>query len=471
MNGIKLSLDLKLGQQLTMTPQLQQAIRLLQLPVLELSTQIEQALAENVMLERDEPADSIESAEPTPDTEEPAVIVDEGDDPAPWGEMSGAGSRSDNWSDDSYRSELADRSEETLRDHLLWQLEMEHFTPREVVIGQAIVDSINEDGYLTESLDEIRSALSAEADFTPAEVETTLTKIQALDPAGIGARDLAECVGIQLRLLDAQIPGRDDALRIASAHLDLVADKQHAALRRHLGISETDLEAAIALVRACHPRPGSAIQSSTAEYIIPDVYVRKQDGRWIIEVNRSIAPRLKVNQTYADMLRGSSGHADLRTQLTEARWLVRSLEIRHDTMRKVASCIVERQIEFLEHGEEAMKPMVLRDVAEAIDMHESTISRVTSNKYMHTPRGVFELKYFFSSQLAAADGSEQSSTAIRAKIRRLVGAENPQKPLSDSKIVTLLAEEGITIARRTVAKYREALRIAPSSERRQRPVN
>ncbi len=471
MNGMKLSLDVKLGQQLTMTPQLQQAIRLLQLPVLELSTQIEQALAENVMLERDESAESNESAEPEPELAEAAVIADEGDDPAPWSEMSGAGTRSDNWSDDSYRSELADHSDETLRDHLLWQLEMEHFSPREVVIGQSIVDSINEDGYLTESLDEIRGTLAAEAEFTPAEVEATLIKIQALDPAGIGARDLGECIAIQLRLLDPQVPGRDDALRIASAHLDLVAEKQHAALRRHLGISEEDLEAAIALVRACHPRPGAAIQTSTAEYIIPDVYVRKQDSQWVVEVNRSIAPRLKVNQTYADMLRGSSGHADLRTQLTEARWLVRSLEIRHDTMRKVAMCIVERQIDFLEHGEEAMKPMVLRDIAEAIEMHESTISRVTSNKYMHTPRGVFELKYFFSSQLAAADGSEQSSTAIRAKIRRLVGAENPQKPLSDSKIVTLLAKEGITIARRTVAKYREALRIAPSSERRQRPVH
>jgi RNA polymerase sigma-54 factor len=464
MSGAKLSLDLKLGQQLTMTPQLQQAIRLLQLPVLELSNEIEQALADNVMLEREEPA------EPAPDAEDQIVVAGNNDETTTWNENSGSTARSDNWSDDSRRPELADRSEETLRDHLLWQLEMEHFSPREVIIGQSIVDSINEDGYLTESLADIHESLIGEAEFTSQEIEQTLTKVQALDPAGIGARDLAECLGIQLRLLDERVPGRDTACRIARSHLDLVADQEYSTLRRRLGITEEELDTALALVRACHPRPGSAIQSSTAEYIIPDVYVRKQDGKWIVEANRSISPQLKVNQTYAELLRSSGGHADLRNQLQEARWLVRSLEIRHDTVLKVAMCIVKRQIDFLEHGEEAMKPMVLRDIAEAIDMHESTISRVTSNKYMHTTRGVFEFKYFFSSQLAATDGSEQSSTAIRAKIRRLIGAENPQKPLSDSKIVTLLANEGIKIARRTVAKYREALKIAPSSERRQRPA-
>ena len=465
MANMKLSLDLKLGQQLTMTPQLQQAIRLLQMPVLELSTQIEQALAENVMLEYEEPA------EPILETEEPAVISGERDELNLWNDNAGSSARSDNWSDDSQRLELADRSEETLREHLLWQLEIEHFSPREVVIGQSIVDSINEDGYLTESLEEIHQSLASEAEFTSDEVTKTLTKIQALDPAGIGARDLAECIGIQLHLLDKQIPGRDTACRIAKSNLDLVADHEFSSLRRLLEVSEEELDAALALVKACHPRPGSAIQSSTAEYITPDVYVRKQDGTWLVEVNRSIAPRLRVNQTYAELLRSSGGHADLRVQLQEARWLVRSLEIRHDTVLKVAMSIVKRQVDFLEQGEEAMKPMVLRDIAEEIEMHESTISRVTSNKYMHTTRGVFEFKYFFSSQLAATDGSEQSSTAIRAKIRRVIGAENPQKPLSDSKIVTLLADEGIKIARRTVAKYREALKIAPSSERKQRPTN
>ena len=241
-------------------------------------------------------------------------------------------------------------------------------------------------------------------------------------------------------------------------------------LRRRLGVSDEELDTALTLVRACHPRPGSAIQSTAAEYVVPDVFVRKQDGKWIVEVNRSVAPRLRVNQTYADMLRGKGEHATLRTQLQEAKFLVRSLEIRHDTLMKVALCIVERQIEFLEHGEEHMRPMVLRDVAEAIEMHESTVSRVTANKYMHTPRGVFEFRYFFSSQLTASDGSEQSSTAIRAKIRRLIGQENPEKPLSDSKIGALLADEGIKVARRTVAKYREAMKIPSSSERKQRPA-
>jgi len=464
MSGMKLSLEMKLGQQLTMTPQLQQAIRLLQMPVLELSTQIEQALAENVMLEQEEPAET------TAEVEAPVVVARDSDETNLWNDHAGSNARSDNWSDDSQRMEIADRSEESLREHLLWQLEMEHFSPREVVIGQSIVDSINEDGYLTESLADIHESLAGEAEFSHAEVEQTLIKVQALDPAGIGARDLGECLGIQLRLLATDVPGRDAACHIAASCLDMVADHEYPALRRRLGISEEELNIALALVRACHPRPGSAIASSTAEYIIPDVYVRKQDGKWIVEVNRSIAPRLRVNQTYAELLRGSGGHANLRTQLQEARWLVRSLEIRHDTVLKVAMKIVERQVAFLEHGEESMKPMVLRDIAEEIEMHESTVSRVTSNKYMHTTRGVFEFKYFFSSQLAATDGSEQSSTAIRAKMRRFIGAENPQKPLSDSKIVTLLTNEGIKIARRTVAKYREALKIAPSSERKQRPT-
>jgi RNA polymerase sigma-54 factor len=240
-------------------------------------------------------------------------------------------------------------------------------------------------------------------------------------------------------------------------------------LRRKLAVSDAELEAALALLRACHPRPGSAIQPATAEYVVPDVFVRKHDGKWIVEVNRSLAPRLRVNQAYAQMLRGNGEHSALRTQLQEARWLVRSLEIRNDTLLKVARCIVKRQSEFFEHGEECMKPMILRDVAESVEMHESTISRVTSGKYMHTPRGVFELRYFFSSQLTSDDGSEQSSTAIRAKIRKLIGQENPASPLSDSRIAELLQADGVNVARRTVAKYREAMNIAPSSERRKRP--
>lgn len=454
-----------------MTPQLQQAIRLLQMPLLELNTQIEQALAENVMLESEEPEDLPSGTNERNEREDsPAVVAGQGEIPGAWNDYPIGGSRGDPWSDDSRRPELADRSDESLHEHLLWQLEMEHFSPREIIIGQTLIDYINDDGYLTETLENIHETLNTEADFSLDEIQQTLSKLQALDPVGIGARNLSECISIQLRQLDDTIPGRELALRITESFLDLVAEQQYAILRRRLGVSEDDLDIAIALVRSCHPRPGSAIQSSSAEYIIPDVYVRRQDDKWIVEVNRSIAPKLRVNQAYAKLLRGNGQHANLRTQLQEAKWLVRSLEIRHDTLLKVAMCIVDRQIEFLENGEEAMKPMILRDVAEAVDLHESTISRVTANKYMHSPRGIFEFRYFFSSQLSATDGSEQSSTAIRAKIRRFIGQENPTKPLSDSKIVELLAEEGIKIARRTVAKYRESIKIAPSSERRQRPA-
>ncbi len=469
MAGMKPSLQLRVSQQLVMTPQLQQALRLLQLPVLELNTQLEEALAENLMLELEEGADSPEEPElAAPEPEAPVAAAAESDDTGPW-DVRDNNRSGDLWADDNRRPEIADRSDETLREHLLWQLEMDHFTPREATIGTAVVDALNEDGYLTESLEEICRALPADAGFTLAEVEATLPRLQTLDPAGVAARSLAECIAIQLRQLDDDTPGRELALRIAANHLDQVAAQKYSSLRIELEVSEADLEIALGLVRGCHPRPGAAIAPANSEYVIPDVYVRKQDGRWLVEVNRSGAPRLRVNQAYADMLRGTQ-HETLRHQLQEARFLVRSLEIRDDTLMKVALCVVERQTEFLEHGEEAMKPMILKDVAESVGMHESTISRVTANKYMHTPRGVVPFRYFFSSQLTGTDGSEQSSTAIKARIRRLIGQENPAKPLSDSRIAQLLKDEGSTVARRTVAKYREALRIPPSSERKQQSV-
>jgi RNA polymerase sigma-54 factor len=482
---MKPSLQLRLGQQLTMTPQLQQAIRLLQLPIMELNTQLQEMLEANIMLELEDPperevesqepgAEAIESSPKSEETEElqidpdeSGVLSDEVTDSTLWDDVPDT-NRSDPWSRDDRQSELPDTAGQTLRDHLLWQLQMEHFSPREVTIGQAIIDYINDDGYLTETEEGILAMLPAESAFTADEVHTTLTKVQALDPAGVGARTLAECIELQLRPLDPLVSGRDLALTIAREHLDLVAEQQPAMLRRTLGVSDEDLAEALALVRSCHPRPGSAVQATTPEYVVPDVYVRKVDGKWIVEVNHSLAPRLRVNQTYAQMLRGNGEHGALKSQLQEARWLVRSLEIRHETLLKVARCIVQRQKEFLEHGEEQMKPMILRDVAETVQLHESTISRVTSNKYMHTPRGVFELRYFFSSQLSGDDGAEQSSTAIRAKIKKLIGQENPEEPLSDSRIAELLHADGVTVARRTVAKYREALKIAPSSERRRK---
>jgi len=460
----KLSLQLKLGQQLTMTPQLQQAIRLLQMPVMELNAQIEEALETNLMLEQDEPESGNNDSAENDSTESDVVEGDEYENP--WDEGSGSGERGPD-----FQVELSDTSAETLKEHLLWQLEMEHFEPREVVVGQAIVDYINDDGYLTETPSGILATLPADGAFSIDEVEATLAKVQVLDPVGVGARDLAECVRVQLGLLRTDTPGRELAIRITEDSLGLVADNELAMLRRNLSASDEELEQALELIKACHPRPGSAISNETPEYIIPDVYIRKQDNRWVVEVNRSTSPKLHINQAYASALASGEAHSTLRSQLQEARWLIRSLEIRNETLLKVAICIVERQVDFLEHGEEAMKPMVLRDVAEAVEMHESTISRVTTNKYMHTPRGVFEFRYFFSSQLSSADGSGESSTAVRARIKRLVGEENPLKPLSDSKLAQLLEAEGSNVARRTVAKYREALNIPPSSERKKRATH
>lgn len=493
---MKPALQLRLGQQLTMTPQLQQAIRLLLLPVTELNTQLEQLLAENVMLDVEEADDGVAEhtvefdamrADPasggTPEDETPVDTWDDGASEAAeavpaadteegdsllWNEA-GSGS-GNNWEGEDHRPEPSDRSSETLHAHLLWQLETEQFSEPEVLMGQALVDAMNDAGYLTEPLPAILEALTGLGNFTLADLEQALTKVQGLDPVGVGARDLGECIRIQLGHLAEDTPGRDLAIAITLDGLDLVAEQQFAILRRRLEVSEADLDIALALIRNCHPKPGLAVQPASPDYIVPDVYVRKRNGQWVVDINRSITPRLKVNQTYADLVRGDSDHATLRNQLQEARWLVRSLEIRNDTLLKVAICIVDRQADFLDQGEEAMRPMVLRDVAELVEMHESTISRVTANKYMYTPRGMFEFRHFFSSQVTGNDGSEQSSTAIRAKLRKLIAQENPAKPLSDSQLASLLERQGIQVARRTVAKYREGMQIAPSGERRRRPA-
>jgi RNA polymerase sigma-54 factor len=462
---LKPTLQLKLGQTLTMTPQLQQAIRLLQLPVLDLNAQIQDALEENVMLEMEDLPDVPRTDADTTAEIETLRAEDR------WQATSTARIQDGGWNGEGRPiSEFADQSGQTLREHLLWQLEMEDFTPRQTIIGEAIIDSINDDGYLTADLEEIVASLEDEAQVTPDEAGETLAKVQSFDPVGVGARSIAECLVLQLRQLDPATPGVDLAIRIAQRHLDLVASRNYSELRRSLHASDEDLHDAVALVKGCNPKPGLAVSPAATEYVIPDVFVRKVDGRWQVEISPTGIPRLSVNQQYARLLRGSGDHAVLRTQLQEARWLIRSLEIRNETLMKVATSIVSRQTEFLEQGDEAMKPMVLRDIADEIGMHESTISRVTTNKYMHTPRGVFEFKYFFSSHLASADGEDQSSTSVRAKIRKLIGAENPAKPLSDSKITKLLADQGISVARRTVAKYRESMNIGSSSERRKRPA-
>ncbi len=462
---LKPSLQLKLGQTLTMTPQLQQAIRLLQLPVLDLNAQIQDALEENIMLEMEDLPDVPQTnGESTAEVE---TIKTEDTWQTPTAERMGESGYS---GEGRPISEFADESGETLREHLLWQLEMEHFTPREAQIGEAIVDAISDEGYLRESLQDILEVVDTDPEATLAEVEGVLTKVQGLDPVGVGARSISECIILQLRQLDRDTPGLELAEVLARDHLDLVATRQHGELRRSLRTTEEELQTALALVKGCNPKPGLAVSPAAAEYVVPDVFVRKIDNRWQVEISPTGVPKLSVNQTYANLLRGNGDHAVLRSQLQEARWLIRSLEIRNETLLKVATSIVARQTGFLDHGDEHMKPMVLRDIAEEIGMHESTISRVTTNKYMHTPRGVFEFKYFFSSHLASATGEDQSSTSVRAKIKRYIAAENPRKPLSDSKIANLLAAEGIKVARRTVAKYREAMNIASSSERRQRPA-
>ena len=460
---LKPTLQLKLGQSLTMTPQLQQAIRLLQLPILDLNAQIQEALEENIMLEMEDLPDVPRtSGDSTAEVE--TIKADE-----QWQSRAAEQSQDGGWNGEGRPiSEFADESGETLREHLYWQLEMESFTAREALIGEALVDSINDDGYLSDAIDQIITGLHEQPPVTVGEAELMLTKIQRLDPVGVGARSLSECVIRQVEQLDPKTPGLQLALDIAAGHLDLVASRDYGELRRGLRTSEENLHEALALVRACNPKPGLAVSPAAAQYIIPDVFVRKVDNRWQVEISPTGVPRLSVNQQYAKLLHGSSEHSVLKTQLQEARWLIRSLEIRNETLLKVATSIVTRQTRFLEHGDEAMKPMVLRDVAEEIGMHESTISRVTTNKYMHTPRGVFEFKYFFSSHLSSESGEDQSSTSVRAKIRKLIAAENPAKPLSDSKITNLLKDAGISVARRTVAKYREAMNIPSSSDRRTR---
>jgi RNA polymerase sigma-54 factor len=480
---LKPALQLKLGQQLTMTPQLQQAIKLLQLPVLDLQAQVQEALESNVMLEQEEDDSidltSLEQAAPSGEADaDPSVDADaaEADDAGdeiivemedPWADsapVAGDGARSD---DEDRPLEFADERGRDLHQHLVWQLEISRLDPRQVWIGEAIVDALNDDGYLAQPIDEIARDLSADLPVSEADVEEVLGFVQTLDPAGVGARTLAECLTLQLAQLEPATPGRDLAIAIARDHLQSVADRNTAGLRATLGVDEDTLLVALALLRSCNPRPGASFQVAQPEFVVPDVFVRRTDQGWSVELNAGAVPRLKVNQGYAGLVARSADYASLRAQLQEARWLIRSLEIRNETLLKVARSIVQRQAAFLERGDEAMQPMILRDVAEAVGMHESTISRVTTGKYMHTPRGIYEFRYFFSSHVSGTDGEDVSSIAIRARIRKLIADETPARPLSDAQLAAVLAGEGVKVARRTVAKYREALGLASSSERRQ----
>lgn len=482
---MKQSLQLRLGQHLTMTPQLQQAIRLLQLSTLELQAEVQDALESNLMLEAVEgegegggeeaerSAEEAPAAESRDDADLDMGASDIPDDlpvdsawedvydastmPAPSGEVIEGD------------FETARGQSTTLHEHLSWQLMLTPFSEADRAIATAIVDGIDEDGYLKDNLEAIRDSVGGEEPPELDEVEAVLHRIQAFDPPGVAARDLRESLLIQLDQLPADTPWRAEARTLVADHLDLLAARDFNQIMRRMRLEREELQAVNALIQTLDPRPGSHIASGEPEFVVPDVFVAKRNGHWHVELNPEAMPRVRINPYYASLVKRADSSADnttLKAHLQEARWFLKSLQSRSETLLKVASSIVERQRGFLEHGEEAMRPMVLHDVAEAVGMHESTISRVTTRKYMHTPRGIYELKYFFSSHVSTEGGGEASSTAIRALIKKLIAAESPAKPLSDSKIATILSQEGIRVARRTVAKYREAMAIPSSNERK-----
>ena len=544
---MKQSLSLKLGQQLKMTPQLQQAIRLLQLSALELEQEVQDNLDANPLLEveddfaGDSDSDSQEVSERSIDSSDAPPGDVAGDDysesstnasdqdndylddfadigldapPSDYGEEMVSTDTVDtaidgpresdvsdqlqapltdeipvdsNWDDvypqapsgaageNDYDVGSNDSAEETLESHLLWQLNLTPMATSDRMIAMAIIDEITDDGLLGTTLEEICETLARnhEGNESPPaleEVEEILHRIQQFDPIGVGARDLRECLLLQLEQLDDTTPWLKEAKDLVTTHLHVLGNKDFATLVRQTHLSESELSQVVALIRTLQPRPGSSVFEETADYEVPDVLVRKDQGRWLVELNPETLPKVRINNTYASLIKSVPAGPDkdyLRDNLQEAKWFLKSLQTRHDTLLKVATKIVEVQQGFLEHGPMAMKPLILADIAEQVDLHESTISRVTNRKYLATPQGLFELKYFFSSHVGTSTGGEVSSTAIRALIKQVTADENPRKPLSDSKIAAILAEQNINVARRTVAKYRESLSIPPSNERKQ----
>jgi len=490
---MKQSLQLKLGQQLTMTPQLQQAIRLLQLSSLDLQQEIQQALDSNPMLEVQDSDNETQAGDSDNDAHST------GDNRAGDDGSGDSGAEEGTWNEDVPRDlpvdtqwedlipssapptpagggtgtesdwESRNTSAETLHDTLMWQLNLTRFSDTDRTIALTLLDAVDDNGRLTQDIGEIHAALADDLDIDEDEVVAVLHRLQQFEPAGVCARDLQECLLIQLRQLPEDTPWRREAELVLTRHNQRLASGDYKTICRRARLTEDQLKSVLALLQTLNPNPGQSVGDSRTEYIIPDVFVSKRDGRWVVTLNPDIAPRLRINETYAGLIRRADSSSDntyLRDNLQEARWFLKSLVSRNETLMRVATEIVEHQRGFFEHGPEAMKPLVLHDIAEAVGMHESTISRVTTQKYMHTPRGVFELKYFFSSHVSTAVGGECSSTAIRAFIKKLVAAENPRKPLSDNKIAALLGEQGIKVARRTVAKYRDILLIPPSNERK-----
>ncbi|MCL6361149.1 RNA polymerase factor sigma-54 [Pectobacterium polaris] len=475
---MKQGLQLRLSQQLAMTPQLQQAIRLLQLSTLELQQEIQLALESNPLLEQTDQHDEIESFEKADsDSLDTGEALEQRDMPeelpldATWDEIYSAGTPSGTGTD--YRDEelpiYQGETTQTLQDYLMWQVELTPFSDTDAAIATSIVDAVDNTGYLTVPLQDILESIGDD-DVTLEEVEAVLKRVQRFDPVGVAARDLRDCLLVQLSQFADDTPRLTEARLIVSDHLDLLANHDFRSLIRVTRLKEDVLKEALALIQSLDPRPGQSINTGESEYVIPDVLIRKVQGVWVVELNTDSVPRLQINQQYAALgnsVRNDSDGQFIRSNLQEARWLIKSLESRNDTLLKVTRSIVEQQQDFFEQGEEFMKPMVLADIAQAVDMHESTISRVTTQKFLHSPRGIFELKYFFSSHVNTDSGGEASSTAIRALVKKLIAAENPVKPLSDSKLTALLSDQGIIVARRTVAKYRESLSIPPSNQRKQ----
>ena len=473
------SLQLRLTQKLALSPQLQQAIRLLQLNRIELREYIQEVLDSNPILERGE-AGAEGAAEAGPEAAER-------DFDAPGGET--AGERAEeglsewdyeapgaeqwldtgsSWEGFSGEPQIADTSADGLLEHLLWQINLSHFSPTDTAIAQAIVYGLDEDGFLQESIAEIRTSLAPELLVEEDEVLAVLHRVQRLEPVGVATRDPGECIRVQLKSLSSDTPGRDLALRVARDYLDLVARHDHDELKKRTGARAEALETALELIQSLEPRPGARYDNRRDEYLVPDVYVTRAGDDWRVTLNPENDPNLRLNRYYIDLLRKSGGKDAeyLQGRLQEARWLMSSLELRNQTLLRVSQAIVDFQQDFLEQGELGMKPLVLKDVAEAINVHESTVSRATTRKYMLTPRGLFELKYFFSSHVGTERGGAVSATAVKARLQMLIEREPPESPLSDQELSDLLRETGIVAARRTVAKYRESLGIGSSAERR-----
>jgi RNA polymerase sigma-54 factor len=480
---MKHSLQLRLSQHLTLTPQLQQSIRLLQLSTLELTQELERVLQENPLLERDEGIREQPLAPPPgsePATPASGLASDsqpaEGDSDNTTGEVeipdfnpaedSGAGGYRDDSEDGEFQQAAADSP--TLRAHLISQLSLTKLSERDRKLVTLLVDSLDEGGYLTQSLEEFSEILPAELEVEAEELQIALKHLQNLEPAGIGARNLSECLALQLAALPADTPYRDEALDTVRNHLEILAARDFGKLKKLLRCDDAALRMVQKLITSVNPRPGRDFSSEETRYVVPDVIVKKVKGVWVASLNPDAMPRLRINRLYADILQRNrhGGSQQLASQLQEAKWLIKNVQQRFETILRVSQSIVDRQRNFFEHGEVAMRPLVLREIAEALDLHESTVSRVTTQKYMHTPRGIYELKYFFGSHVTTDAGGSASSTAIRALIKQLVMAENTRKPLSDGQISEILSQQGIVVARRTVAKYRETLQILPVNLRK-----